>query len=81
MLGMVGQVVHKDYHIEFVRTRDHLAETPLRAELDEHQLPPLASLVPAVLDVNSQCMMLKLDWSPPHPHRPYRHLLHQRDQL
>jgi hypothetical protein len=34
---MVGQVVHEDYHIEFVRIRDHLAEKPLRAELDEHQ--------------------------------------------
>jgi hypothetical protein len=34
---MVGQVVQEDYHIEFVRIRDHLVEKPLRAELDEHQ--------------------------------------------
>jgi hypothetical protein len=31
MLGMVGQVVHEDYHREFVRIRDHLVEKPLRA--------------------------------------------------
>jgi hypothetical protein len=32
MHGMVGQVVHEDYHIEFVRTRDHLVEKPLWTE-------------------------------------------------
>jgi hypothetical protein len=52
MLGMVGQVVHEDYHIEFLRIRDHLVEIPLRAELDEHQGVSSATTSPVQLELS-----------------------------